>query len=133
MIRPTSMMTVAGAALLATACAEQVGAPAAAARSSGRQCFLASQVNGYAAVSDNIVLVQAGANRYFRLDLQGSCPNVDWSRRVGLRTIGGSNWICRGLDAEIIVPEYGMGPQRCLVRSVSQISKDEWRAARRAR
>ena len=103
-------------------------APTAA--NSGRQCFLARQVNGYTSVSDQLVDVQVGANRYFRLSLDGSCPQSSFSRRVVLRTTGGGDWICQGLDAEIIVPFAG-GPQRCLVRDVQAISKAAWLADRR--
>ena len=106
--------------------------PAATAGTSARQCFRAQQVNGYTPVSDNVVLVQAGASRYFHLELAGSCPNIDWSRRVALRSTSGS-WVCQGLDAEVIVPDPSGSPQRCLVTSIRQITKDEWRAARRAR
>ena len=109
------------------------GAPAAAPASSGRQCFRAQDVNGYTPVSDNVVLVQAGASRYFRLELAGACPNIDWSRRIALQTTAGSSWVCQGLDAEIVVPDPSTLPQRCLVTSIQPISRDEWRAARRVR
>jgi hypothetical protein len=131
-MRPATIF-IASACVLLPGCAPQPGSPAASASPSGRQCFLAQQVNGYTPVSDNVVLLQAGASRYFRLELAGVCPNIDWSRRIALRTKSGGSWICQGLDAEIIVPDPVMLPQRCLVTNVRQISKDEWRAARRAR
>jgi len=124
-----ALFPIALAGLAVAACSAQPGAPAVAANS-GRQCFLARQVNGYTSVSDQIVDVQVGANRYFRLGLDGSCPQADFSRRVVLRTTGGGEWICQGLDAEIIVPFAG-GPQRCLVHDVQPISKESWLADRR--
>lgn len=128
----SAAILAAGAALLAS-CAQQPGTPVrAAGQSSGQQCFRAQQASGYTPVSDNVVLVQAGASRYFRLELAGACPNIDWSRRLALRTMGGGSWICRGADAEIIVPDPQFA-QRCLVTDVRQITKDEWQAARRAR
>jgi hypothetical protein len=120
---PTAAAALAG-------CAAQ---PAAMAGTSGRQCFRAQDVNGYTPVSDNVVLVQAGASRYFRLDLAGSCPNIDWSRRIALQSTAGSSWVCQGLDAEVIAPDPSGFPQRCLVTAIRQITRDEWRAARRAR
>ncbi len=124
-------LSVSAAAMIVSACTQQ---PATAStQSSGRQCFLASQANGYTPVSDEAVDVQVGANRYFRLELHGSCPNIDWSRRLALKTTGGGSWICQGLDAEIIVPEPGFGAQRCLVRAVRPLTKDEWLADRRKR
>jgi hypothetical protein len=118
------------AAGLLGACADQPGAPALAAQSTGRQCFLARDVNGYASVSDNAVDVQVGANRYYRLSLDGWCPQSAFSQRVALRTTGGGSWICQGLDAEVIVPFAG-GAQRCLVRDVQPITKEAWLADRK--
>jgi hypothetical protein len=126
----SALILIATAAIAVTGCSAQPAAPALAAAHSGRQCFLARQVNGYTSVSDQIVDVKVAANRYFRLSLDGSCPQADFSRRVILRTTGGSDWICQGLDAEIIVPFAG-GPQRCLVRDVQPISKAAWLADRR--
>lgn len=123
------LIGVAGLAVMA-ACAAQPGPPALAAQSSGRQCFLARQVNGYTPVNDQAVDVQVGANRYFRLSLGGFCPQSAFSQRVALRTTGGGDWICQGLDAEIIVPFAG-GPERCLVNDVQPISKKQWLADRR--
>lgn len=125
-----ALIAIAVAGMTAAACSTQPGSSAVAAANSGRQCFLARQVNGYTSVSDQIVDVQVGANRYFRLSLDGSCPQSAFSQRVALRTTGGGDWICQGLDAEIIVPFAG-GPQRCLVRDVQPISKESWLADRR--
>ena len=126
----SALIPIAVAGLTVAACSAQPGSPAVAAANSGRQCFLARQVNGYTSVSDQLVDVQVGANRYFRLSLDGSCPQSSFSRRMALRTTGGGDWICQGLDAEIIVPFAG-GPQRCLVRDVQAISKAAWLADRR--
>ena len=102
-------------------------APPLAARAAGPQCFLASQVNGFAPVSDTIVDVQVGAGRYYRLSLQGSCPSADWTHRVALRTTSGGSWICQGLDAEVIVPSPA-GAERCLVTGIAPIPKEIWLA-----
>ena len=126
----SALISIAVAGLTVAACSAQPGSPAVAAANSGRQCFLARQVNGYTSVSDQVVDVQVGANRYFRLSLDGSCPQSSFSRRMALRTTGGGDWICQGLDAEIIVPFAG-GPQRCLVRDVQPISKAAWLTDRR--
>ena len=115
---------------VAAACATQPMAAPHVAQSSGRQCFLARDVNGYTPVSDDAVDVKVGANRYFRLSLDGACPQSAFSRRVALRTTGGGDWICQGLDAEVVVP-FVAGAQRCLVNDVQPISKEAWLADRR--
>jgi Family of unknown function (DUF6491) len=101
-------------------------APASAALTD-RECFRAAEVNGYHPRTPTSVDVQVGASRYYRLELQGTCPNVDWSNRVALKTLGGSSWICQGNDAEIIVPNAAM-PDRCLVEGVRRLSDEEVKA-----
>ncbi len=91
------------------------------------ECFLGRQVSGFSAVTDSIVDIQVGANRYYRLSLDGSCPDAAFNNRIALRTLTGGTWICQGLDAEIVVPD-AMGGQRCLVRDIQPITKDQWRA-----
>ena len=94
-----------------------------------RQCFLPSQVNGFHAADDETVYVTLGARRVFRLDIVGTCPDVDWSQRIGIRSRGGGSWLCGGLDAELIVPSP-MGPDRCLVTEVTKLSEAETKAYR---
>jgi Family of unknown function (DUF6491) len=110
-----------------TGCAAPPAANPAIAQRSGGQCFLATQVNSFTPTKAGSVDVRAGASRYFRLDLGGGCPNVDWSMRVGIRSVGGGSWICEGYDAELIVPEPGIGG-RCPVSKVTAISKAQYLA-----
>ena len=125
----SALILIATAAIAVTGCSAQPAAPALAAANSGRQCFLARQVNGYTSVSDQIVDVKVAANRYFRLSLDGSCPQADFSRRVILRTTGGSDWICQGLDAEQLarrsVPPSSMSLLG-LLRHLGEVERD-WR------
>ena len=118
---------IAIAAALASACtADQ---PRTVAGGPGRQCFTASQVNDFHAIDRDTVLVTIGSNRTYMLDILGTCPEIDWSFRVGIRSTGGSNWICQGQDAELIVPSPS-GVQRCPVLGVRPLTPDEARAAR---
>lgn len=98
-----------------------------AAKPGRNECFLGRQVSGFSAVTDSIVDIQVGASRYYRLSLDGSCPDAAFRNRIALRTLTGGTWICQGLDAEIVVPD-AMGGQRCLVRDIQPITKDQWRA-----
>jgi hypothetical protein len=117
------------ACIVLAACAPQPAAgPQSAA--SGRECFHAGSVCSFHPFSDEVVDIQVGARRYYRLQLFGTCPGVNWRTAVALRTRGGSSWICQGMDAELIVPEPGIGPQRCLVQSVRRLSDAEARALR---
>ena len=128
----TRIFAIAGlaAGLLGSGCAQQAPMPSSA-QAAGRQCFLARNVNSWSAVADNLVDIEVGASNYYRLGLSGACPNIDWSRRLALRTTGGSSWICDGLDAEVIVLDpVGGVPQRCFVTSITPLSKAQYLATR---
>jgi Family of unknown function (DUF6491) len=127
-------MTTRNAAFLAIAAFSMVlvgmadgRSPAANAAPQSRQCFLASRVNGYSSVSDTLVDVKVGANDYYRLTLDGACPDAAFRTRVVMRTLSGGSYICQGLDAEIVVPSAG-GAERCLVRAIQPITKSDWQA-----
>jgi hypothetical protein len=53
----------------------------------------------------------------------GSCPQIDWAEKIGIRTRG-SEWICSGLDADLISPT-SIGPQRCAVRMMRKLTPAE--------
>ena len=120
-------LTLCTAAGVLAGCAPQ-GMPAAAA-SPRRECFSAVSLNSFHPIGDEFVDVRAGSRRYFRMELTGACPDVRWSNAVAVRTLGGSSWICQGVDAEVIVPSPS-GTQRCLVTSVRRLSDAEARALR---
>ena len=115
------------ASLLVAACTNAAQSAAQVANS-GRQCFNASNVNNFHAIGQDAVIITVGVNRYYQLDLVGTCPDIDWSLRVGLRSTSGSSWICEGLDAEFIVPSPS-GVQRCPVVGVHPISPEAAKAA----
>lgn len=98
--------------------------------SPGGDCFNARNVSGFTPEGDRAVIVRVGANRQYRLALAGFCPDVDWSHRVALRSRAGSNWVCAGGDAEVLVPST-TGPQSCMVTAVSRLTPEEIEARRR--
>jgi hypothetical protein len=113
------------AALLA-ACAQQApAAPSAAGSASGRECFNARNVSSFTPHGPDEVDIQAGARRYYRLTFAGVCENISWTRHVAVVPRGGGSFICQGFDAEILVNDPGIGPQRCLVNSVRRLTDEE--------
>ena len=128
--RPTLLLL----SLAALGGCTQAGPPGTATAAAGgaRQCFLPSQVNGFDSVDRYTVDVTIGVKQVYRLQLVGTCPDVDWSQRIGIRSSGGGNWVCQGLDAELIVPGP-TGVQRCPVTTVRRLSEEEVAAARARR
>lgn len=120
------------AALLLAAC---VGEPVESAASGERQCFLPRQVSGFHTDERDSVHVEVGASQVYELEIVATCPDIDWSQRIAIRSTGGSSWVCRGMDAEIIVPSPS-GTQRCPVTGVRRLTDTEvqaWRESRRSR
>jgi hypothetical protein len=131
MIRSRAVTIALGAGAMLAGCSTQpppaTGRPAA----SNAQCFLPSQVNGWAPSGYGYVDVQVGANRYYRLALGGGCPNVNWNTSVGIRSTGGGSFICQGYDAELIVPDP-QGTQRCPISSITPITRDQYYASKKS-
>ena len=121
------------AAMVLTGCTATPPAPGAQAMAGhGRQCFNASTVNSFHAVNDQTVLVKVGVKHMYELQIVGTCPEIDWTQRLALRSRGGSPWVCQGLDAELIVPSPS-GTQRCPVVGVRELSPAEVQAYRASR
>ena len=115
-------------ASLAAGCAQQTTGAPAVSQTSGRDCFNARSVSSFTPHGHDEVDIQAGARRYYRLTFAGVCENTNWTRRVAVVARGGGSFICQGFDAELIVDDPGIGPQRCLVSSVRRLSDEEARA-----
>ena len=131
--RPTTFILAACAtaitSLTISACTANTAPAGAAAQSSG-QCFLASNVNSFNANADGTVDIRAGASNYFRLTPAGGCPDINWAMQVGIRSTGGSDFICNGYDAEFVVPDPS-GTQRCPIATVTPITAEQFNAATR--
>jgi hypothetical protein len=110
------------------ACAQQAASAPASAASSGRECFNARNISSFTAQGESTIDIQAGVRRYYRLELAGVCTNVNWARKVAVVTRSGSSWICQGFDADLVIADPGIGPQRCLVSSVRRLTDAEARA-----
>jgi hypothetical protein len=101
--------------------------PMLPARSSAppRSCFWSREVTGFSAPDDHTVYLRVGVRDVYRLDLMGACLNVDWTQGVALKTRAGADYICDGLDLELIVPDRPMGPQHCAVSNLRKLTPAE--------
>jgi hypothetical protein len=120
-----------GAAAL-TACATGNQQQASGAQGTGRQCFNVSMVNGFNAIDKETVQVTVGVNTVYELKLLGTCPDIDWSLRIGLRSTSGSSFVCSGLDAELLVPRP-IGVQHCPVTAIRKLTPEEVKASKAPR
>lgn len=117
-----------GAALLAGCAMEEE--PLTAAAAGANDCFRPDAVSGFTPIDDDTVDVRVGVGRSYRLQLVGTCPDVDWTQQLAIRSRTG--WICSGLDAELIVPSP-TGTQTCPVVDIRRLTQAEIEAARQTR
>jgi len=104
--------------LAIAAVASVLAAGAAAAKDNGRDCFLQRNVNGFSAASDSTVYVRTGVKEIWRLDLMIPCNGF------ALQGSPTSGWICRPLDATVIIRNTGI-TQRCPVSAIHHLTADE--------
>ena len=120
-------LTLASAALGLAVLVMGVPAAASAAPRPAGQCFYARQVSGFSAPDREHVYLRVGVRDVYALDLLGPCPDVDWTLGLGIASHG-SNFICSGLDAELIVPRSPSAPlggQRCPVEHIRKLTAAE--------
>ena len=119
-----TLRTLAAASLLAAlAFAGTAQAASSHAASDNKSCFYARNVDGWRASGDQTVYLRVGVRDVYKLDLMTRCTDIDWNEKIGIRSRG-SNWICSGLDAEIISPSR-IGPQRCPVQTLRKLTPQE--------
>jgi hypothetical protein len=87
---------------------------------------LTRQVNGFASSDERIVNIRVGVKDIYQMEMLGRCQDVTWNNQIALRSRG-SDYICTGLDAEVISPT-SIGPQRCPVKSIRKLTEAEIKA-----
>jgi len=117
------LLLIGGTAI--AACAAQPRQSTAAQATGTRQCFTPREVSGFTGTVDRNADIKVGTSRYFRLELGGGCPDIDWSQRIGIRARGGGSFICEGYDAELIVPDPTR-TQVCPVSAIRAISREQY-------
>ena len=128
--RPSGLVMMALTATAISGCTNNTAPVGAASAQSDKQCFRASMINSFNGNSDGTVDIQVGANQYFRLTTDGTCPDIDWKTRVGIQTTSGGDFVCNGYDARFIVPDAMMGTDRCNITGIAPLTKEQYTAAR---
>ena len=120
-------LSVAAAAMLTAAAPVAAKSPLEDGKPTARkQCFWTRQVNGFASSDNRIVNVRVGVKDVYQFEMFGRCEDVDWNNRIAIVSRG-SDYICSGIDAEIISPS-SIGPQRCPVKTIRKLTPDEIKA-----
>lgn len=93
-------------------------------RYEANQCFYTRSVTSFAAPDDKNLYIEVNNRDVYHFEMFGSCQDIDWNTHLALVARPGP-WICNGMDAEVISHATGLGPQRCMVRSMRKLTPAE--------
>jgi hypothetical protein len=117
----SSALPVIMLAAAVSACAASAGTPKQS--KPAQACFWTRDVNNFKAADSSTVNIRVGVRDVYQLVLFSSNSDIDWTQHIGIESRG-SDRICSGLDATIIVPGP-IGPQRIPVTSVRKLTPEE--------
>ena len=107
-----SILTLSAALAL---CAGAAHAADAAKPKPQRSCFWSRDVSSWSAADERTVYIRVGVKDIYRLDLLGTCPDIDWNWKMGLSSHGSSSICSRG----------PLGPQRCPVKTITKLTPEQ--------
>lgn len=119
-----SAAMLAGAMFATAGCTADKEPRTAAASADARplgQCFWPHEIRGYSSAGADSLYVEVGAGQRYLVDTLGSCPDLDFSFRVGLHNRGGGP-ICSAAGLEIVIPDPA-GTRTCPVSSIRQVAR----------
>lgn len=111
-----------GALSLASAAPEEP----AAAPAGKRQCLDAGHLNRKMVVDKTTILIEDGFGRSALLKLHAPCQNLDDLDKIGFEFFG-TTQICDKRDVKILYSRFDEAPVRCLIDSITPLSKEEAR------
>lgn len=100
----------------------------------GAQCFRSSDYQGFKPIDAQAFIIRTNVNDYFRIDVQGSCPELTYPQAALVTVVRGSNLICGPLDWDLRVGQLGPGgfTTGCIVKSQRKLTAAEAQALPRA-
>ena len=122
-MRPTNLIKVISASVLALSFGAAAAPQASPSQASHRACFWARDANNFAYQAPDIVNLRVGVRDVYQLKLFGPCDDINFANVVRFDTRGASS-VCDGPGIDLIV-RGPLGPQRCPVRSLRQLTPDE--------
>ena len=90
------------------------------------RCFFSSEFDGWKAADDKTLYIKVRSNRYYRLDLAGSCPRLTWPGAFLITKIHGSSTMCTALDWDLhVATDWHDIPEPCIVKTMTELTPEE--------
>ncbi|HTT82619.1 MAG TPA: DUF6491 family protein [Rhizomicrobium sp.] len=106
-----------------------MGADPTAAQPAAQQniCFPFNQMEGWKAPDNKTIFIRVNLNRYYRLDLAGSCPALTMPNSHLVTKITGTDLICSAIDWQLSVAQSPPEsiPEPCIVKKMTLLTPQE--------
>ena len=118
-----SLSAAAMAILMAPAFA-QTPPPAPLSTVPAPKCFQITQFQSWRAPDDKTVYIRVTGNRYYRLDISGSCSMLTFPGAHLITQTRGPTSVCSAVDWDLAVSQDPPGdiPQHCIVKAMTPLS-----------
>jgi hypothetical protein len=99
---------------------------AAEAQPPNHSCFFANEFENWKAPDAKTIYIRAGVNRYYRLDLAGTCAPLLYPDSHLVTRFHGSDSICSAVDWDLKVSQGPLGmSEPCIVKAMTPLAPDE--------
>jgi hypothetical protein len=122
MIRVASPVVVAAVAATAASLAADT---AAAPDQKPAECFRPDAFQSWKAPDAKTIFIRVFRDRFYRLDMAGSCPMLTWPQSHLDTHFDGTNMVCYALDWNIRVSSPISGSESCVVKRMTGLSPSE--------
>ena len=86
-------------------------------------CFFSTQFQNWKAPDPGTIFIRVNMNRYFRLDLSGTCETLMWPDSHLITHVRGSDSICSAIDWDLKVSNGPDGiAEPCIVRTMTELT-----------
>jgi len=91
------------------------------------QCFFIRDFQNWKAPDAKTIYIRVNLHQYYRLDLAGSCPALQWPDSHLITKWRGSDWVCSALDWDLKVSQgaaQGFATP-CIVKTMTALTTQE--------
>jgi hypothetical protein len=123
----TIVLAMLGLTAAGLPCAAQPGGSATPPSSPASTCFYINQFNGWRAPDDKTIFIRVNLDRYYRLDLSGTCAMLKFADSHLITKTRGPDTVCSAVDWDLSVAQSSPGsiPEPCIVKTMTLLSPAE--------
>lgn len=92
-----------------------------------KSCFLITQFENWKAPDDKTIFIRVNMDKFYRLDLAGSCPSLKFPDAYLITKTRGPSTVCSAVDWDLRVGQSGQRgfESPCIVKTMTPMTADE--------